>query len=381
MILLFSQNNCILLCIYINIKSFFMSSLYIQVAEKIRENAIVSGLLAGGKLESLSEIQEKYNVSKITAIKAVDELEKAGFAKKIHGKGVYLKENAAGGALASGTPPVRQAVLAANENMLMDKNSFGGEIFRGAAARLDRRGASRRFEIPAQMSQYCGDISPALNLRAGDGVILQTSGDMSGVIGWLTARLLNSWVLIDSAAIGARCVLSDNRQGMRDLFSFLTRSGHKKFIFASGFSNHVCQFNLNERRETLEDEASRLNLELKVFDGVDFQELTRLAKNPRSKPDCILFPQDTPALNCIEHLERAGLKVPQDISVCGFDDISSSGKELARLTTVRVNTRKLGETAADTLFEPHKNPQSVFPWKRVKTELVVRQSVKIKKGI
>jgi DNA-binding LacI/PurR family transcriptional regulator len=57
------------------------------------------------------------------------------------------------------------------------------------------------------------------------------------------------------------------------------------------------------------------------------------------------------AYGAIDAITRAGMSVPTDISVTGFDDILVSGLSLIRLTTFRPPTWKLGATAAELLLK------------------------------
>lgn len=83
---------------------------------------------------------------------------------------------------------------------------------------------------------------------------------------------------------------------------------------------------------------------------------------------------DISAIGAIHALQEAGLRVPADVSVVGFDDIQSAAFQSPALTTVRQPLRKMGEIAAETLLrriaskEPESKPTSII----VEPELVVR---------
>jgi len=83
---------------------------------------------------------------------------------------------------------------------------------------------------------------------------------------------------------------------------------------------------------------------------------------------------DTSAIGAIRAVRETGLRVPEDISVVGFDDIREAAYHLPSLTTVRQPLRKMGEIAAQTLVDRiagrvnHSSPILIEP------ELVVRES-------
>jgi DNA-binding LacI/PurR family transcriptional regulator len=97
----------------------------------------------------------------------------------------------------------------------------------------------------------------------------------------------------------------------------------------------------------------------------------------RKKPFTALFTfNDVSAIGAINALRDAGLSVPEDVSVVGFDDIQSAAFQNPRLTTVRQPLRKMGELAAEVALERLRakagaaSPSSMA----VEPELIVRES-------
>jgi LacI family transcriptional regulator len=85
---------------------------------------------------------------------------------------------------------------------------------------------------------------------------------------------------------------------------------------------------------------------------------------------------DVAAIGAIRALREAGCRVPEDVSVVGFDDIQSAGFQNPGLTTIRQPLRSMGELAARTLLGRISRPKdSRYPkCITVKPELVVRES-------
>jgi LacI family transcriptional regulator len=91
------------------------------------------------------------------------------------------------------------------------------------------------------------------------------------------------------------------------------------------------------------------------------------------RPTAVFVASDVVALGVLSAIRAAGLSVPNDIAVVGFDDIQSSQYVLPPLTTVRVPAHKIGATSAQMLLNIIQNgqrPASVF----LETELVIRES-------
>jgi LacI family transcriptional regulator len=84
---------------------------------------------------------------------------------------------------------------------------------------------------------------------------------------------------------------------------------------------------------------------------------------------------DIAAIGAIRAIADAGLRCPDDISVIGFDDISSAAYQTPRLTTVRQPLRHMGETAVQTLLKRIEAPREAYPEVILfEPELMVRES-------
>jgi LacI family transcriptional regulator len=85
---------------------------------------------------------------------------------------------------------------------------------------------------------------------------------------------------------------------------------------------------------------------------------------------------DVSAIGAIRALREAGLRVPQDVSVVGFDDVQSAAFQNPGLTTVRQPLRTMGMLAAQTVLQQIGAPESTVHAQQVVVdpELVVRES-------
>ena len=83
---------------------------------------------------------------------------------------------------------------------------------------------------------------------------------------------------------------------------------------------------------------------------------------------------DVSAIGAIRALRDAGMEVPDDVAVVGFDDIPSAAYNTPSLTTIRQPLRRMGEIAAQTLLERLRKKDSEASEVAVEPELVVRES-------
>jgi LacI family transcriptional regulator len=95
----------------------------------------------------------------------------------------------------------------------------------------------------------------------------------------------------------------------------------------------------------------------------------------RKKPFTALFAyNDISAIGAIRAFQEEGLRVPDDISVVGFDDIQWAAFNTPSLTTVRQPLGKMGQIAAETLINTIENEQDYPSQIAIEPTLVVRES-------
>ncbi len=95
----------------------------------------------------------------------------------------------------------------------------------------------------------------------------------------------------------------------------------------------------------------------------------------RSKPFTAIFAyNDISAIGAIRALQERGLRVPQDVSVLGFDDIPGAAFHTPSLTTVRQPLNRMGEVAAQSLLERIEGKKDYPSEIAIEPELVVRES-------
>jgi LacI family transcriptional regulator len=92
------------------------------------------------------------------------------------------------------------------------------------------------------------------------------------------------------------------------------------------------------------------------------------------RPDAIFVASDTMALGVLRALREAGLKVPEDVAIVGYDDLPPALQADPPLTTIRQQVEKIGSLAVETLMEyitdPRLPPREVI----LPTQLIVRAS-------
>lgn len=136
-------------------------------------------------------------------------------------------------------------------------------------------------------------------------------------------------------------VSCDNYAGGRQVAELLLRSGHERIAFIAGREDTTSS---RDRERGLRDGLAAAGMEIcaKEAGGYRYEgafEATRRLLNRKPLPDAIFCANDVMALAAIDATMReGGLRVPEDVSIVGFDGISMSAWPAYRLTTVRQRT-------------------------------------------
>lgn len=165
-------------------------------------------------------------------------------------------------------------------------------------------------------------------------------------------------------------------QSLRHLYDL----GHRRIVFMRGqsfSSDSDVRWHATVRAAKAlgiaMPEALTIRLEKDtVTPELGYPDMSELLQRTRAFTAVLCF-NDIAAIGVIRSLTDAGLRVPDDCSVVGFDDISSADYQIPRLTTVRQPMHRMGQTAAETLLRCIAG-QAVPHETQLQPELIVRES-------
>jgi LacI family repressor for deo operon, udp, cdd, tsx, nupC, and nupG len=169
----------------------------------------------------------------------------------------------------------------------------------------------------------------------------------------------------------------DNRAAAGRMTRYLASLGHRRVGYVCGPANNVLE---RERFKGYRDGLRAAGLDFApdlVWPGDYTLEAGARAGAAiaarASRPDAVFCSSDAMAIGMMRALSSAGIRVPEDISVAGFDDIEFAAMVQPALTTIRQPRRELGQTGANVLIDLLQGrpaPERL----RLKTELVARAS-------
>lgn len=191
-------------------------------------------------------------------------------------------------------------------------------------------------------------------------------------------------VTIDHLFHNRSTIISDNVKGMRDLVQYVYGRGHRRIAYIHGAESSVTQNRVSSFYKTCGELGLAVPAEyVREAPYRDMQETykeTEVLLDLKESPTCILFPDDFSCFGGINAINERGLKIPEDISVAGYDGIGIAMNFSPKLTTIVQDTDRLGREAAVKLISLIENPkatiteQIIVPGKLFKGESVKKLS-------
>jgi LacI family transcriptional regulator len=219
-----------------------------------------------------------------------------------------------------------------------------------------------------------------LRTRATDGVIFVIS-DANPPVHAELRRLNIPMVIIDPAGVPAMDVPTigaTNWAGGMSATEHLLALGHRRIGFIAGPKRLLCS---RARLDGYGAALAAAGLEIDpalVYQGDFYHESgfagAQALMELDQPPTAIFAASDTMALGAFEAVRRRGLRVPDDVSVVGFDDLPESKWTSPPLTTVRQPLAEMGIVAARTVLRLAQGEQIETPRIELATELIVRDS-------
>lgn len=190
-------------------------------------------------------------------------------------------------------------------------------------------------------------------------------------------------VLANGANTGIQdYVVSDTKKGLEDAINYLVNLDHRQFGYALGPISYEY---VHERYMIFKDILIEKDIEIKtsnVARGMNSKEGGREAAKTimesQETPTAILASTDVMALGVIEYLKSIEIKVPDDISVVGFDDSAFSKYVNPTISTIRHDIYQLGRHAATMLISKIDNKEYEKPV-TLPVKFIVRESISIAK--
>jgi len=257
-------------------------------------------------------------------------------------------------------------------------NPFYSRVLYGVESELRHHGGyNLLFSVIPDEVKSENDFPKKIRENNVDGLLLISKMDDNFILKMREKEI--PLVLVDYFITGGNlnCVISDNFWGTYRAVEYLISLGHKRIGLLSGPQNHpTIKERISGYKQALEDNkitSSCLSEEGNLRFSGGYQAMSRLM-NHHPLPSAIFAVNDETAIGAMRAIKEKGLKIPEDISVVGFDDIEQSSHTDPPLTTVRVYKEDMGRAAVKKLLEIIERKEEISEKVVIPTKLVIRKS-------
>jgi len=357
--------------------------------QKLREWLISEKIPLNSFLPAERELAEKFSTSRVTIRQALERLAKDGIIKKEKNRRpVVVSITAVEKEEPLSSAPCQTSLIGFYtpvpfSEMLDRKSNNLTNIVASVISKMQEFG--RHVAYVNTYSKNMGDCQTWQSLVP-EGVAGIIINPPNGMVNPDLARMINRYkrpvvlieAYIDGCDINASCVDLDGCGGIYSAVKFAASLGHKNFAYLDLSYNTPW---LKERlagfeRGVFETETNAAAVWTAIGGDIDQTLREKIVCEIKDKSiTAVIAATDSIAIQLKRALEKAGIKIPDDLSVIGFDDTSDAVD--ARLTTLSHMSRELGEKAAEIMNKLLSSPQSNLIFReKIMPQLIVRNSVK-----
>jgi LacI family transcriptional regulator len=349
-------------------------------AAKLEQAAEEPGPAArpGGRKATINDIARLANVSKKTVSRVINNspfvkgetrdqikaiIDEVGFAPDPQARGLAFRRSFLIGFIYDNPNP--QYIVHAQQGIL---DGLGGSPFELVIRPVDRRSPG-----------FLQDMRTFVERQKLGGMVLFPSVSEDERLASLLNELECPYVRIGSVALdqpGSRLVTHDSHGG-GEAARHIAEFGHQRIAHIHGpLSFRSAHERRRGFREALEAAGLSLGVELVIEAGYTFETGRAAAEHLLAldhPPTAIFAGNDEMAFGVYAAAREAGLRIPEDLSVVGFDDSPIASRVWPGLTTVRLPIRDMGRIAAEILVARRRGEEPP-PEPDVTPALVVRRS-------
>jgi len=273
--------------------------------------------------------------------------------------------------------PIRKICMLISERFLAEYTTYYWKVYQEIAMAAVEYGCMVPAEI-LKHEQEDNNILPQMLIKGMiDGMIVLGEVNAS-YLRELKKEIKVPLVYMDfyDRDLADDAVIADNFYGMYRMTQYLLDKGFRKLAFVgsihatSSIMDRYCGFyramlaygESPEKQWVLEDRDSIGNIHIDL---------------PEKLPEAFVCNCDLTAGTVIRLLEEKGVKVPEDVSVVGFDNYSEPGFQNQKITTYEVDTRKMSRLALMKVLRKIEDPQERHSLEVVTGSVIEKESVRI----
>ncbi len=333
---------------------------------------------SNGKLPSIRGLMRKYSASQATVERSLFVLSEKGLIKPVPGKGVFVTQ----------ATEKESDLLNADLCFFFEKKTlYDNPLYSQMITAMLQYAAELGMHLNVFSYGEMGGVDEfkrRLNLNSQDGVILMCVMQVNYE---LLVKHMGKPVLLlfpNAHQDDSTCVWIDGAKGIHDSVEYLQKLGHKRIAYLHGQGFHG-YYHLHQEKRIEAFYSAMREFELPVpppfvqYGGFDEEEGYEAAKKLLAetyRPTAIVC-NDYNATGVYKAAADAGLKIPGDLSVIGFDDLVTSAHKSPPLTTVNIQWREIAKLSLQMISDMVKGKVAAGTKVSTPIKLVVRDSTAV----
>jgi DNA-binding LacI/PurR family transcriptional regulator len=329
---------------------------YWKIAEELRARMRSGELAPGARLPSVVEMRARYGISLTTVDRAYSMLAKEGLIVCIQGNGTFV---------ADPQQRLKTGVIGVHLHLGAEQHPFYTHLWRGIREVADR--AQRELLVLHHQAPKSWEKM--------DGILL--TQDRSPEVQWQVPLLMPRVSLLNPIP-DTPSITVDDYDGMAQIVEHLLELGHRRIALLSLARPDHPYLPLQHRYAGYADTLASADVTLAAswvrplrregdklfsFPALGYEKMRAWLQNGWAQIGCtaIIAHNDDVALGILKALREAGLRVPEDVSVVGFDGTEIAEYSNPTLTTVEVPLERVGALGMELLLTRLDAPSETIP--------------------
>ena len=316
---------------------------YIRIADTLKAEIAKGTLSPGDQMPSYNEMTQRFDVAKHTIDKAHAILEQEGLVRREQGRGIFVAVQSLG--------------RTGNIGLLLRSSAQFDPYAQELIAGIQQQARANDIDV------MLVDEAKPITRKNIDGVLLYCNNLEAALLD-LPADMPRVLLLEPATGMGLANVVADDFGGAKMATRHLLELGHRRisFLLAADYDTYSLQ-RLAGYQAALDEFGIKFDEQLCFYInkpiqksnyfllGEEYMNIWLSRGWSELNSTAILALNDTGAFGIMKALDAKGIKVPQDVSVVGFDGVGINQQDESALTTVQVPLREIGASGVKLLEE------------------------------
>lgn len=350
--------------------------LYEQLKVEMTRLIVSNYFKKRSKFYSLSEIVKKYRVSQITARRVIRELVAEGYLKTSQGKKPSLTSSRS-------VPIIKVAVFfysqSGSETINYAEKPWTSTIFSGIQERLIDKKALWTM-VPVETAKEA--LKKLENIKSEHDAFICISSKIGEKLLEKFESIQRPYVQLLNENLRYNFVTADYYAGSAEIAEKAVRRGYKSFLYLLSGSNDNFEKMRGFQEALLSNNIPPQNIYIRNVGALDekkaaevFESFIKENNNKELFPLAVYSFGDWLSMGVLSACQKLGLKVPDEVGVAGSTGLAEAEQCVPPLTTMQIPMRKMGNAAADMIFEMLSSGTWNLPGIKLNVKIIERESL------